>query len=99
MRKLYNFIMAIIAFLLLACLPALFDDQHFSFLNYLNALKSTFLYIFHPQDIIFTNKISQVERSLFPFFIEPWINTIVILFCCAIVSFYRIFIIYIPFIC
>ncbi|WP_267748803.1 hypothetical protein [Mammaliicoccus sciuri] len=79
--------MAIIAFLLLACLPALFDDQHFSFLNYLNALKSTFLYTFHPQEIIFTNKISHVERSLFPFFIEPWINTIVILFAALLLAF------------
>ncbi|MCD8761826.1 hypothetical protein BBD66_09365 [Mammaliicoccus sciuri] len=87
MRKLFNFTMTIIVFLLLACLPALFDDQRFSFLNYLNALKSTFLYIFHPQDIIFTNKISHVERSLFPFFIEPWINTIVILFAALLLAF------------
>ncbi len=79
--------MTIIVFLLLACLPALFDDQRFSFMNYLNALKSTFLYIFHPQDIIFTNKISHVERSLFPFFIEPWLNTIFILFAALLLAF------------
>ncbi|MFC6400431.1 hypothetical protein ACFP67_00960 [Mammaliicoccus sciuri] len=87
MRKLLNFLMTITAFLLLACLPALFNDQRFSFSNYLNALKSTFLYIFHPQDIIFINKISHIERRLFPFFIEHWLNTIFILFAALFLAF------------
>lgn len=87
MRKLLNLMTAILAFLLLACLPTLFNNQHFDILNYLNALKSTFLYIFHPQDIVFANKISHIERSLFPFFIEPWLNTIFILFAALFLAF------------
>ncbi|MFP6334275.1 hypothetical protein, partial [Bacillus subtilis] len=87
MTKLLNIIITIITFLLIACTPSLFENQQFNISKYIRTVKKTSSYIFHPQDITFTNKISNIDRNLFPFFIEPLINSLIILFSSLIIAF------------
>lgn len=70
MTKLLNIIITIITFLLIACTPSLFENQQFNISKYIRTVKKTSSYIFHPQDITFTNKISNIDRNLFLFLLS-----------------------------
>ncbi|MDJ1110037.1 ABC transporter permease subunit [Macrococcus caseolyticus] len=73
-------------FFFIACLPSVVKDQKLQISNYIFTLKDTFFIVLKPQNITFTNIKSGVEHDIFPFIIEPWLNTMIILFGSILIS-------------
>lgn len=84
--KSLKLVIYLLIFFLLACLPSVVKDQKLQISNYFYTLKDTFFIVLKPQNITFANMKSGVEHDIFPFIIEPWLNTMMILFGSILIS-------------
>ncbi|WP_414046697.1 hypothetical protein ACMGE5_10425 [Macrococcus equi] len=86
MKNIFNITITFIMLFFIACLPSIFHNQKIDISNFLFALKDTFHSLLHPNTIVFENLKSGVKHDIFPFIIEPWVNSMTILFCALIIS-------------
>lgn len=86
MKNIINISTTIFMLFFIACLPSLFHNQRIDVPNLLIAIKDTFYSLLHPDTIVFENLKSGVKHDIFPFIIEPWINSMTILFSALVIS-------------
>ncbi|WP_414043411.1 ABC transporter permease subunit [Macrococcus sp. EM39E] len=86
MKNIFNIVITIFMLFLLACIPSLFNEQKIDFSHFIHSLGNALKSLFNPGEIVFENIKSGVRHNLFPFIIEPWINSMTILFSSLLIS-------------
>lgn len=86
MKNIINFTITVFMLFLLACIPSLFHEQKIDFSHFIYSFGNALISIFNPSEIVFENIKSGVKHDLFPFIIEPWLNSMTILFSSLLIS-------------